>query len=292
MENAPKEALVGLLFALRDERLSNGEPIKARLKTESNVKSFYTAVPNGQMGGSPREGGYRSRGSRQSGFRGPVYTGDRYNPSKPSQFYTPSSTEGTDATSTSYRRPYSGGGRSYSGRAGGGRGYGGRSNYSSSSSGPNKTTKVQPSVPPPPLVEEHFPTLAGNEAEDGVAKSTHVENEIKKENTKVDLNKNESSPVVPLKPTPTQPSLPSGGYAAAVLKAAPPSKLNQPPSKGKLSKEQSNGSSSFSPKPKVRSFVINITIPLTSVDWDDDFFLDLRDHENIRNGCYHCIRTV
>ncbi len=47
LENAPKEVLVGLLFSLHDKRLSNGEPIKARLKTESNVKSFYTAVPNG-----------------------------------------------------------------------------------------------------------------------------------------------------------------------------------------------------------------------------------------------------
>ena len=253
MENAPKEALVGLLFALRDERLSNGEPIKARLKTESNVKSFYTAVPNGQMGGSPREGGYRSRGSRQSGSRGPVYNGDRYNPSKPSQFYTSSSNEGTDGTS--YRRPYSGGGRNYTGRGGGGRGYGGRSNYSSSSSGANKSTKIQPSVPPPPLVEEHFPTLAGNEVENTVVKSTDVENQIKEDNSKVDLNKNESLSVASLKPTPTQPSLPSGGYAAAVLKAATPSKLTQPPSKGKSSKEQNNGSSSFSSKPKVRTHI-------------------------------------
>lgn len=221
LEHETKEELVSLLFAFRDEKLPNGEPIKARLKTESTVKSFYPSLPNSSI---ERHGGFRQRG---------VYVGDRYNPSKTSQRYTDGS---------SNRRSFPSGGRSYGGRGHTGRGNGGGKSSWSISSSVNKPAKdLTPSVPPPPLVDEHFPTLAGKEEKTSSTVELSTSNIDNQNNEKDDDKESKKETTVTKSPTQISPPYqPTGGYAAALLKATSPLKISQTKAFNKTASQASN----------------------------------------------------
>jgi len=259
LEHETTQELVSLLFALRDEKLPTGEPIKARLKTESSVKSPNAALSNAPSSSGSREVGHRGRGgSRQSGHRGngSVYAGDRYNPSKADQHYAQSSTGSPDGTTV--RRPYAGGGRGYGGRGSGGRGLGGRSAWSTPSSGAEKAIRVQPNIPPPPLVDEHFPTLAGKGRNSSEQETSNVikskQNDTQDEDTKKEHGKDtilSPQPVLLKQISSPSPIMPAGGYAAALLKATSPPKIPSLPIQVKSSNGKKNSASSSTTRPKV-----------------------------------------
>jgi len=237
LEHQTKEELVSLLFAFRDEKLPNGEPIKARLKTESTVKTFYAALPNSS---TERRGDFRPRGA---------YVGDRYSPSKVSSRVSSSTTDGT-----SYRRPFPGGGRTFGGRGNAGRGAGaGKSSWSNPSSASNKTAKdPTPSIPPPPLVEEHFPTLAGKEEKtDPVAERSPTNTDHPNDDKDTNKEPKKETTTATILPKPISlPSLPTGGYAAALLKAASPQIVPQVKSFNKVNNHKNTShASKTQPKP-------------------------------------------
>uniref|UniRef100_A0A7S3V6V1 HTH La-type RNA-binding domain-containing protein n=1 Tax=Chaetoceros debilis TaxID=122233 RepID=A0A7S3V6V1_9STRA len=165
-----QQDLVTILLGLRSKLICN-EPIKARLKTQ---RIATQGVPTQGSGYNPYRGKYPSyRGSNQ------VYSGDR-NSYYPRKYNS---------------RPFS--------KPRGGRGSEGSGPYKGVSDNQKKVRVADKVVlPPPPLVEEHFPGLAGSPT------STIVTSNVE------DTEENDSQGSIPVASV--------GGYAAALLKAAPP----------------------------------------------------------------------
>lgn len=165
-----QQDLVTILLGLRSKLICN-EPIKARLKTQSIATQ---GVPMQGSGYNPYRGKYSSyRGSNQ------IYSGDR-NSYYPRKYNS---------------RPFS--------KPRAGRGSEGSGPHKGASDNQKKGRVADKVVlPPPPLVEEHFPGLAGSPTSTIVTSNVEDAEEIDSQG---------SIPVASV-----------GGYAAALLKAAPP----------------------------------------------------------------------
>lgn len=219
--------LVSILLDLRSQTICD-EPIKARLKTPSATATSATATSTANNNASVSSAFYnnpyhRHAGGRYSGGGGArphrnhnsytsIYSGDR------AGYYNSSSRKYTST------RPYSKhrGGRG-PGFSGGDGSSGGYYNHSRGGSGggeyskKNKIHEPKVTLPPPPLVEEHFPGLGiGMERS---PKSTIMANH--------DTGSGESESVMEAKRSTLTRTTPvvvatASGYAAALLKDAAP----------------------------------------------------------------------
>jgi hypothetical protein len=175
--------MVSILLNLRNKKLCN-EPIKARLKTSSTATT--TRETYGQVSEISSYNTYHNSDVSQAGK---IYSGDRVNYSFRDSSKPFSKARGAKGTE-------------YHGFHKKGNSFEGRKVYKSDAkkSSPTTTTTTSSSSPPPPLVDEHFPGLAGSPRKEGVEESMkYGEKEMPKEM---------SNSIT--------------GYAAALLKAAPP----------------------------------------------------------------------
>ena len=185
-----KHEMVSILLDLRNKKICN-EPVKARLKSVS-VASQSSSVPMQ----APNYYAYRKlQGPARIFNNNQIYSGDRPHYSK------------------------KGNGRGqlngYKHGARGGRGSGGvYSSTGSSQKGNGSNGKKgieEKAVPPPPLVEEHFPTL-------GDSPKTSSENDGKESNSEAPTEKNDNRTAgMGLSHV-----FNTSGYAAALKKAVPP----------------------------------------------------------------------
>jgi len=279
LEPTSKEELVTILLALRNKNI-RGQPVKARLKTESQVKSFYiesaptapVAMENGEAGGRrPYLGGGHTEAAQQ------IYSGDRSGLGSFAGVTVESQAKQSESVPTSpmggdvYRkgRPF---GTPFGNRTRGGRGSVRRSGGDETGPSFSKVTKVS-NVPMPPLLDSHFPALGGESDEDDLPPSSLPEQVpgnpgVDGEDAVVDekaVEPKRLSPVAPVFEAPTKagknvavshldvktpgggyPTVPVGGYAAALMKAALPKSLSQSPPKQVSGK---NGAISSNHKP-------------------------------------------
>lgn len=177
-----KQDMVSILLNLRNKKLCN-EPIKARLKTSSTATT--TRETYGQVSEISSYNTYRNSDVSQAGK---IYSGDRVNysfrdSSKP--FSKARGAKGTEYHGF-HKKGYS---------------FEGRKVYKSDAKKSSPTSSSSSSSsPPPPLVDEHFPGLAGSARKEGVEESI--------KNGEKEMPKEMSNSIT--------------GYAAALLKAAPP----------------------------------------------------------------------
>lgn len=205
--SALQHDMVSILLDLRSKTICN-EPIKARLKSQSiainsrsNQQQHYNNRQyNNGSSYNPYRGGYRNNNTSSYMNQHKIYSGDRL--SYPRKFNTTTNNrsfpkqrgrKGSESSSNYHPHQYN---PHHSGMK--------RTDSSNSLKGEkdsteNKVEKVLP--PPPPLVDEHFPGL-GNTAS---PKSVGDDNNS-----------------APASSVPTSTTIPNSGYAAALLKSAPP----------------------------------------------------------------------
>uniref|UniRef100_A0A7S1ZCL6 HTH La-type RNA-binding domain-containing protein n=1 Tax=Ditylum brightwellii TaxID=49249 RepID=A0A7S1ZCL6_9STRA len=273
LEPTPKDELVNILMALRNKKCK-GEPIKPRLKTESSVKSYYTSTAPGTapvpapVSQSPVVTRPPYNKSNTGGQRGPPGGGRRYGGGTPQSYQ---SDKAPVADRAGEQRPS--GGRGHvggPGERGAGRGpHGGKSRGSgkggavagsggeAASQSPHKPKKVVESVPPPSLnCGSAFPTLGGDKAaaaiagatkdtvnaspaekkdEEGASGNTEVADDGASSQTSNSSGDKVVAVVEAKKPAAV------AGYAAALLKAAPPRPIT-PPTPIKVATQRNGGS--------------------------------------------------
>ncbi len=243
MEEDTKQDVITTMLGLRQKTICN-EPIKARLKTQS-VSSSVTSGVNNSTTGNDKNGssdkvndgnksyyhngrnpyhrdGVRNKTSSTGGHHshysnntavpknGSIYSGDRVN-------FINSNSNNVKKSSRGYYIN-GGGSASYNGsqnyhqqqRRGDGKGRNNGTARRSDKEG-DKGRKAQKNLsPPPPVVEEHYPSLAGGGA-------------VPSSPTSIVHLKHSSDKAVPSSTDGTRSSNITGGYAAALLKDAPPS---------------------------------------------------------------------
>mmetsp|Transcript_4303 Transcript_4303/g.6005 ORF Transcript_4303/g.6005 Transcript_4303/m.6005 type:complete len:785 (+) Transcript_4303:811-3165(+) len=315
-KSTTQETIMSTMLDLRNKKI-NGDSVKARLKTQSvasrsysppsisqddpqkdatatssapSQNSYYNPYRNngGNTGRrSSATGPYRSQGQKEKDGEigdGQVYAGDR-------PYYSSSRKPSFNGSRGSYA---GGSGSNFSKSRVGGR-PGNNVGNSNSINGTQKGTSIGnkdrvpriPAIPPPPLVDEHFPTLSGSdgelasvvtkeapatEGENGnmtnASESKHeevsgdvastVENVSKEKNDVVSTPEPQTNTAssssnekatqhIASNPQPSSKgkSVTTGGYAAALLKAAPaPKPTPKETGKGKKSKSGSGDSSS------------------------------------------------
>jgi len=178
-----QQDLVSILLNLRTKTICD-EPIKARLKTQSTATQ-----------GTPMQGpGYNPH---RSGYK--VYAGDRISYTK--KFNNSAGT----GTKPYFSKPRGGKGGDHPGSGP----YKGN-NYDPSK---NNAKPVEKAGPPPPLVEEHFPGLAGSPTIVSVIASSSADASASGESEAVG---------VPVPVAVKKDIVHASGYAAALKKAAPP----------------------------------------------------------------------
>ena len=251
-----RDDVVSLLLSLRGMKL-HGEPIKARLKTESVASRRGTAsggygyaasAPQSPVTGRPGQfqqhgaGPMASTGGNRDAQPGGGGGGGGMRPHHTGQSRSVPSSPMAGGRNANY-----GGGKS-SGRGGKnivalGSGSGNKarrgsrngdffkatssSGNMSSPKGASTTSKAsQPAIPPPPLAGLHFPALGGDNGGNDKTPSSHLQHRPKggaptvSDNT--DDKKSDSNVKLNKdKGKVSAPKKPEGGYAAALRKAAP-----------------------------------------------------------------------
>lgn len=237
-----KQDMVSILLNLRNKKLCN-EPIKARLKTSSTATT--TRETYGQVSEISSYNTYRNSDVSQAGK---IYSGDRVNysfrdSSKP--FSKARGAKGTEYHGF-HKKGYS---------------FEGRKVYKSDAKKSSPTSSSSSSSsPPPPLVDEHFPGLAGSARKEGVEESI--------KNGEKEMPKEMSNSIT--------------GYAAALLKAAPPVTEVSTKVIQKSSTEVRKTSEA-----KVRFVQFCLLIELCVSVWSDDTNICIAISEKLIAMCVH-----
>ena len=250
--------MVSLLLSLRGMKL-RGEPIKARLKTESAAArqgsggvgggfGYAASAPQSPVTGRPGQfqqhgvGSMAVTGGNVAGQQGRGSGGGARPPHMQQSHSVPSSPMAGGAIT------HSGGGKA-GGKGGknivalnsgvgnksrrssrGGKDGGGKPVGNAASSGTvsspkqaGTTARASPNIPPPPLAGLHFPALGGNSSGDKKPDS-QLQHRPKGAASPKDTEEAKGKDSDLSKDTSTQPAAPkqsTGGYAAALRKAAP-----------------------------------------------------------------------
>lgn len=180
--DATDDETVSTLLNLRNMKL-NDEPIKARLKTESAAKSFYASIPEMKSIPSRSTSGDGRFGAPKNGEHGYHYD-------------------------NSHRYGHKSGYHRNKGKLG---------LSKEKRMGPKKVERER--VSPPPMVESHFPALGGK----GIIKSSSKD-DVTENTATTTSTENGASPSSEERANAvlTETAKTVGGYAAALLKAAPP----------------------------------------------------------------------
>lgn len=208
---------VNLLLSLRSTKICN-EPIRVRLKTqrmaESNSASTVETLAPSNPGYNPYKTWNRNKsGVPPRGYNNQVYTGDR-------TYY------GAKKHFTGEKGRGFGAAGGYNKNSRGGRGNAGlHSNGILTGKGSadfgKKDVQEEDIVLPPPSCEKNFPSLGGNSPSPTiVAVDNEVVTEKKVTADSIAIEQKSATPVpvsIPMKELAT----PTGGYAAALLKAVP-----------------------------------------------------------------------
>lgn len=208
---------VNLLLSLRSAKICN-EPIKVRLKTQSvaannNSSAIETPAPS-SPGYNPYRTWNRSKSAVSSrGYNNQIYTGDRVNYGS-KKYYTGEKGRGYVAAG-GYNKNYRGDRRS-----GDPHSNGDETSKGSDAFG-EKEVQEEEIVLPPPSCEKNFPSLGGNSLKPTIVGANNNAGTEEKDMADNTVIEQKSVTPVPVSISPKAPATPTGGYAAALLKAVP-----------------------------------------------------------------------
>eukprot|EP00555_Chaetoceros_dichaeta_P010522 CAMPEP_0198255858 /NCGR_PEP_ID=MMETSP1447-20131203/5902_1 /TAXON_ID=420782 /ORGANISM="Chaetoceros dichaeta, Strain CCMP1751" /LENGTH=589 /DNA_ID=CAMNT_0043942341 /DNA_START=256 /DNA_END=2025 /DNA_ORIENTATION=+ len=212
-----QQDMVNLLLSLRSAKICN-EPIKVRLKTQrkaanNNSSAIETVAPS-SPGYNPYRTWNRNKPAVPSrGYNNQVYTGDRthYGGKK---HYTGEKGRGYVAAG-GYNKIFRGG------RGGGGPHPDGELTSKGSCDFEKKEVQEEEIVLPPPSCEKNFPSLGGNSPKPTIVDANNnagTEEKVTADNIVIEQK---SVTPLPVGISSKEPATPTGGYAAALLKAVP-----------------------------------------------------------------------
>jgi len=208
---------VNLLLSLRSAKICN-EPIKVRLKTQSvaannNSSAIETPAPS-SPGYNPYRTWNRSKSAVSSrGYNNQIYTGDRVNYGS-KKYYTGEKGRGYVAAG-GYNKNYRGD------RSSGDPHSNGDETRKGSDAFGEKEVQEEEIVLPPPSCEKNFPSLGGNSLKPTIVGANNNAGTEEKDMADNTVIEQKSVTPVPVSISPKAPATPTGGYAAALLKAVP-----------------------------------------------------------------------
>lgn len=250
-----RDDVVSLLLSLRGMKL-HGEPIKARLKTESVAArrvtagdgySYAASAPQSPVTGRPGQfqqlgaGQLAATGGNRAGQQGRgrgAGGGGGMRPAHMRQSQSVPSSPMAGDGKAHFSGGKSGGSKNIvalgsgagnkvrrGSRNGDGKATTSSGNMSSPKEASARSKASSSAIPPPPLAGLHFPALGGPNGGSDKNPGSQLQHQPKgappKGSKETDGKKSESAEKPNKDEEPTSPKQPAGGYAAALLKAAP-----------------------------------------------------------------------